>query len=197
MRFRDKISYGLFALAFLLVFPVLVSSVDCASEQEISFEILEMGDYSGYGEEAYIVVRDEDEWINLWERHTIIREPQEFPPYIDFSRSIVICAFMGKRSTTGYSIFIERVWTDGEHVFVEVAKRGPPEGFATNQMVTYPYIMAVMERVDMPFVFRVVEEDGKMSEYILTEYGAALFQSFLLVFLLVVTVLIIKRLNLS
>jgi hypothetical protein len=41
---------------------------------------------------------------------------------------MVICAFMGQRPTTGYSIDIERIWTDGEKVFVEVVKRRPPEG---------------------------------------------------------------------
>lgn len=193
MRLRDKICYGLSALILLLVFFMFVLGNVCASEQEIGFEILERGDCSGYSEEAYIVVKTESEWITIWERHTLIRVPQESPPYIDFSRSFVVCTFMGRCPTTGYFIDIERVWTDGEHVFVKVTKHGPPEGFLTNPMITCPYIMILMEKVDMPFVFCVVGEDGETREHILTEYPQNFFSSVLFIFLLLVAVALIVR----
>ncbi|MBS7621052.1 protease complex subunit PrcB family protein, partial [Candidatus Bathyarchaeota archaeon] len=48
---------------------------------------------------------------------------------------------MGQRPTTGYSIDVERIWTDGEHIFVEVVRRDPPEGFVVGEMITCPYVM--------------------------------------------------------
>ncbi|MCS7124117.1 MAG: protease complex subunit PrcB family protein [Candidatus Bathyarchaeota archaeon] len=143
-----------------------------ASDRDIPFEVLEKGDVSGFVEEAYFVVKDEIDWVRFWERHTSVREPRP-PPLIDFSRSVVVCAFMGQCPTTGYSISIERIWTDGEYVFVEVFKRCPPKDLAVCQMVTYPYVIVLMDKADMHFVFRVVDENGETAEYMLSEYPLA------------------------
>ncbi|MEM2280604.1 MAG: protease complex subunit PrcB family protein [Candidatus Bathyarchaeia archaeon] len=165
-----------------------------ASGQEIKFEILEKGDCSGYCEEAYIVVKTEAEWVKIWERHTFIRMPHEPPPCINFSRSLVVCAFMGKRPTTGYSINIERVWTDGEHVYVKVVKQSPYEGLVTCQMVTCPYVMILMEKMDIPFVFWIVDENGETGKHKLTEYSPAVLSGIMLT-LLLMTTLIVKKLR--
>ncbi|MBS7636939.1 protease complex subunit PrcB family protein [Candidatus Bathyarchaeota archaeon] len=108
--------------------------------------------------------------MNVWERHTLIRVPQESPPSIDFSKKLVVCAFMGQRPTTGYSIYVERIWTDGEHIFVEVVRRGPPEGFVVGEMITCPYVMVLIEKTDMPFVFHVVDENGDRVKTIFSEF---------------------------
>lgn len=47
----------------LLMLGVAFLNGGYASEsQEVKFEIIESGDISGYGEEAYFVVRTESEW---------------------------------------------------------------------------------------------------------------------------------------
>jgi len=151
-----------------------------ASEREVHFEILERGDFSGYGEEAYIVVTNEYEWITLWEKHILLREPKEPLPSIDFSRSLVVCAFMGKCPTTGYSIDIKRIWTDGEQVFVEVVKCGPHEGFAVGEMITCPYVMALTEKTDMPFVFQVLDV-GNGTAAMLAEFSSSAVMTLIVV----------------
>jgi len=169
----------------LSVCSILMFENGCfAAEQEIEFEILDVGDVSGYGEEAYLVVKSEDEWENVWKKHTSVCEPQEQPPEVDFAKNFVVCAFMGMRLTTGYSINVERVWTDGENVFVEVVKRCPPEGLVVCEMVTCPYVMVLMERMDMPFVFQVVDENGETAEYVLGEFPSAKFAFLIFAFLL-------------
>jgi len=169
----------------LLVCSILMFENSCfAAEQEIKFEILDMGDVSGYGEETYLVVKSEDEWENVWKKHTSVCEPQEQPPEVDFAKNFVICAFMGMRPTTGYSINVERIWTDGEKVFVEVVKRRPPEGLVVCEMVTCPYVMVLVERTEMHFVFQVVDENGETSDYVMSEFPSAKFTLLIFVFLL-------------
>ncbi|MEM0057605.1 MAG: protease complex subunit PrcB family protein [Candidatus Bathyarchaeia archaeon] len=129
--------------------------------------------------------------MRVWERHTLIFEPMEPPPSIDFSRNIVVCAFMGQCPTTGYSIDVERIWTDGEQVFVEVVKRGPAEGFAVGQMITCPYVMILVEKTGMPFVFNIIDEE--VPKYVLTEFfSLALWITLLAAF---VVVLVLKAQN--
>lgn len=194
MRLKYKIRYVSFALIlFLLVISVFALSKVHAYEQEIGFEILERGDCSGYGEEAYIVVKNDAEWITIWERHTLIREPQEPPPSVDFSVNFVVCAFMGRCPTTGYSIDVERIWTDGEQVFVKVVRRGPPDGFAVGEMITCPYVMVLVEKIDMPFVFHVNESEGGV-EAVFSEFPSAVLPVIMFVFLcLMVFVLKAKK----
>jgi len=187
----------LFILILLLVCAVLTFENNCfAEEQEIEFEILNVGDVSGYRKEGYLVVKSEADWVNVWEKHTSVCEPQEQPPEIDFSRNFVVCAFMGARPTTGYSINVERIWTDGEKVFVEVVKRCPFEGLVVCEMMTCPYVMVLVERTEMHFVFQVADENGGTAEYVLSEFPLANFAVLLFAFLLAVVVMLkIKKIR--
>lgn len=194
MRLKDKSCVVLLFFTILLVSSLCgLENVCFALEREIEFGILEKGDVSGYCEEAYFIVENEADWVMVWERHTLIFEPREPPPSIDFSRNIVVCAFMGQCPTTGYSIDIERIWTNGEQVFVEVVKRCPPEGFAVGQMITCPYAMVLVEKNGMPFVFQVNErEDG--AETVFSEFPSAALSIMIFVFIcLMVLMLKIKK----
>jgi len=176
----------------LLVVSVSFFKSGYSYEKEIAFEIMEKGDISGCCEEKYIVVGNEDEWSEVWKRHTFMREPAEPPPEIDFSKFMVVCAFMGRRPTTGYSVDIGRIWTDGEKVFVDVVKYCPPEGLVVCEMLTCPYVMVLVERMDMPFVFQVIDENGG-TEYVVSEFPLAKFAFLLFVLLLVVVVALRMR----
>jgi hypothetical protein len=186
---RLKCRVGLLFIMVLLVASMLFFKNGYSNgEKDIVFEILEKGDVSGCCEENYVVVGNEDEWVSVWERHALIREPAEPPPEIDFSKFMVVCAFMGRRPTTGYSIDIKRIWTDGEKVFVEVVKSCPPEGLVVCEMVTCPYVMVLVERTDMHFVFQVVDENGGTAEYVLSEFPLAKFAFLIFAFLLAAAV---------
>ena len=86
--------------------------------------------------------------------------------------------------TTGYSINVERIWTDGEKVFVDVVKRCPTEGLVVCEMVTCPYVIVLVERTEMHFVFQVVNENGGTAEYVLSEFPSAKFVFLIFAFLL-------------
>ncbi len=163
-------------LAFLLIFmlgtvsPAFIWSY--ASENfEIEFEVIGIGDMSGYCEEAYLVVRTETEWEAIWEKHTLSELSATPHPRIDFTGSIVVCAFMGRRPTAGYSISIQRIWTDGKQVHVEIAKSSPPEDFAVAQVITCLFTFAMLEKTDLHFIFQATEENWSTNEYVLPEFS--------------------------
>lgn len=170
---------------------VSLVNVCFASDQEIEFKILEKGDVSGYCEEAYFVVKNVADWVIVWERHTSIREPKEPPPSINFSANFVVCAFMGQRPTTCYSIDVDRIWTNGELVFVEIVKHVPHKGFATGQIITYPYVMVLMEKTDMSFVFNITDEEVPKS--IVTEFSSSALWIILIVVFMMFLVLKAKN----
>ncbi len=177
MRLKCEACLVLFLSILILVvsvFSVFVGEGVASEGRELEFEILEMGDISGYGEEAYIVVRTEAEWENVWERHTVIQVSPEPLPEVNFSTHMLVCAFMGKRTTSGYSIAIEGIWDDGETVHVEVTKYSPPEDFVVAQVLTCPYVIVLMERTDLHFIFTIADENGAISEYVLPEFPSIL-----------------------
>ncbi len=182
---------GIKAVAVLL--SLLASFAAChltfGEAQDLEFEVLLSGDLSGYVLEKYIVVRTVDVWNEVWENHnaplaldregvivwnscavSMLDDTCSFD--VDFSRKMVVCAFMGERRTAGYSISVERIWVVNETMHVQVPKHSPPQDKAVAQVITYPYVFAAVETNDLDVVFEVVEEDGSMRRLVLPEISA-------------------------
>lgn len=175
MSFKNELCLvGFLVLLMLGTTSLIIEGSQASTEQDVQFKVIDWGDRSGYTEETYLIVRTEAEWAKAWEKHTALHIPKTQHPKIIFSRNIVICAFMGKCPTTGYSISVERIWTDGERIHVEIAKYSPPKN-AIGQVVTHPYVFTSLERTDLEVVFRVTEEDGTINEYILPEFPMVTF----------------------
>jgi hypothetical protein len=162
------IAFTLFIL-FLLFTPLFLKTGQATENQSIEFNIIGFGDISGYAEETYVIIETEAEWAEMWKKHTITYGPSPSPE-IDFSKHSVICAFMGRRSTTGYSISIERIWANGEKIHVEIIKSDPPKDFLVSYMLTHPFVFASIEKTSLDFVFEITEEDGTITEYVLPEF---------------------------
>lgn len=157
--------------AFLLVLSVLgltsqAVRIGHASEsQNVEFEVLDHGDLSGYIEETYLVISTESEWARVWEKHISPYMPKKPYPEIIFSKTMVICAFMGKRLTTGYSISLDRIWAEDERMQVVIVKHSPPKHAIVGEVLTYPYIFVSINRTDLEIIFKITEERGKIYEF--------------------------------
>jgi len=176
MRFKNELCLvGFLVLLMLGTTSLIIEGSQASTEQDIQFKVIDWGDHSGYLEEAYLIVRTEAEWAEVWEKHTALCMPKTQCPKIVVSKNMVICAFMGQRPTTGYSISVERIWTDGERIHVEIAKYSPPKNAIVGEVLTYPYVFTSLERTDLEVAFRVTEEDGTVNEYILPEFPMVTF----------------------
>lgn len=183
----------LLAVLFLTVASLVLKIGQASEIRDVEFEVIEFGDVSGYGEEMYIVIETEAEWTEIWEKHTIVYNSPSLYPKIDFSRFTVICAFMGRRSTTGYSISIERIWANEKRIHVEITKSSPPKNFVVAYMLTYPCVFASLEKTDLDFVFDVTEEDGTTIEYLLPEFSTTVFTLTAFITLSVIIVVLTRK----
>jgi len=176
MRFKNELCLvGFLAFLMLGMTSLIVEGSQASTEQDVQFRVIDWGHQSGYLEETYLIVRNEAEWAKVWEKHIALCIPKTQYPKIVFSKNMVICAFMGNRPTTGYSISVERIWTDGERIHVEIAKCSPPKDAIVGQVLTHPYVFTSIERTDLEVVFRVTEEDGTINEYTLPEFPMVTF----------------------
>lgn len=73
----------------------------------------------------------------------------------------------GEKLTGGYNVDITDINVTDENVEVSVDFKAPKEGDIVTQAITYPYDLEVMEKVDLPIVFKVSGDE----EYLMTLQG--------------------------
>ena len=117
------------------------------------------GHSAGIREKLCVAVRSQQEWINLWVKHTAGRA--ETRPAVDFTKEMVVAVFLGVRNTGGYKVDV-KVMADPiepkSHIVVFYREVPPQAGFNV-QMVTQPFIMVkVPKKPKVDF-----EEDGAVS----------------------------------
>jgi len=170
MRRKGALYFAVFlALLLIVIFPHTHVISEASESQDIEFEVISCGDISGYVEETYVLVKDEVQWAEVWEKHTGPYVNEKPCPEIVFSEKMVACAFMGQRHTAGYRISLEKIWADEEKVHVEIVKDAPPKDSVVAQVLTYPYVFVSLERTDADVVFHVTEENGTIVDYLLPE----------------------------
>lgn len=183
-----------------MVFFLLLAAIHAvlwqvrASElQELDFEVIVWGDQSGYVEEAFLVVRTEAEWAAIWERHTLMDMPSVPYPEIAFSESMVICIFMGTCPTAGYSVSLEGIRLEVDHIRVEVVKHSPRNQTLVAQILTHPYVFALLKSFDVPVIFDTSGESGMNQQPLIHElYSSAVTITLFLVFSALLAALVRK-----
>jgi hypothetical protein len=72
------------------------------------------------------------------------------PPRVDFDRREVVVVSLGPRSSTGYSLRVERVVERRREIDVYLQERTPSLGDPVEPRVTYPYRAITIERSRKP-----------------------------------------------
>jgi hypothetical protein len=96
---------------------------------------LDKGDQSNVDDARQVVVRTEAEWVKLWNQHS----PDHKRPAVDFSRQMVIGAFMGSRPTAGFSIDILSTIQANGVLTVRYREVIPTRNAVTAQVITSPF----------------------------------------------------------
>ncbi len=117
-------------------------------DREVPFSTVDRGVTSGIKEAGFFVLRTEEEWQRFWRRHA-----SSDPPVVDFSREMVIAAFMGEQRTGGFSIEIQKVEDKGGLLKVLVQKTLPAPESPVLQVLTQPYHIIKLAKTELPVRF--------------------------------------------
>jgi protease stability complex PrcB-like protein len=112
--------------------------------QSVPFKKLVRGQQSFIEAAREVVVRTADEWTALWKQHA----PDQRPPVVDFTRSMVVGIFVGSRPTGGHSVEITRVDREGSDLVVTYRERQPGNSDIVTQVITMPYELVTIDRFD-------------------------------------------------
>lgn len=125
----------------------------------IAFGTLDQGSYSGYRDRAALVIRTEEEWQQVWERHTALLTPQpersvvDFDKEVDFDTEMVLAVFLGERPTGGFAIEITAIHKRPDTLRVLVEETAPDPDAMVTQVLTQPYHVVRLPRIDLPVEF--------------------------------------------
>lgn len=134
------------------------SELSVSKIRELMFKTIAKGYYSGHDERKNYVIINKDDWKNLWDKVNSIITPKPFLAEIDFSRNMIVAVFQGAQSTGGYAIDIVKVVETGNTLEVFVQEISPGRGCGVTFVVTQPYHIIEVQRVDKKVIFRIEKE---------------------------------------
>ena len=106
---------------------------------DTKFETIGQGKYCGHNTTAEYVIRDASAWQDLWKQTKSNSFPQPAVPEIDFSKEMVLGAYLGQRRRGGYGIEISKVQERGNCLEVYIKESTPKPGMMTTMALTQPY----------------------------------------------------------
>ena len=132
---------------------IAMAAGDPQPAKPVSFQTVDKGIYSGVKERLQIVIREQSEWKDFWQRHASIKANQPPPPTINFGDQIVVAVFLGDKSTGGYEIAIISAERSNGVLTVSFSEKEPRPGAITTQAFTQPFHIV---RVAIPRAEKVV-----------------------------------------
>ena len=150
-------------IIIFLMIPALVLTVSffmgCKAydekgyQEELGFTSISMGQTSSISKARQLVIRDEQEFADIWQDIDAARSL----PEIDFEEEMVIAVFMGEKPTGGYSIEIDSIYEYPDRIVVNVVETEPDPDDMTTQALTYPYHIVTTANTEREVKFESIE----------------------------------------
>lgn len=107
----------------------------------------------GLNEPTQRAVTTRSEFLKVWSQIHFYSPRAPSPPYIDFSKEMILVNGLGQRSSGGYSIRAQRIEDDGATILVSSLTRSPGPNCMTTATFTSPVELIRMERTSKPVRF--------------------------------------------
>jgi len=115
---------------------------------------LAQGSYSGIDAQRFEVIEEAASFAALWREHSAIVSPPPPLPPVDFTREVVVAAFIGQRCSGGSSVAIEKLSGDNP-VTVEIVIKTPAADCPVSLALSQPFQLAAAPRRKGPWRFHV------------------------------------------
>ncbi len=126
------------------------------ASDDLPFVVIDSGTSSGITTREKYVIKDDAQWLALWQKHAAADLPGRQAPHVDFNSEIVIAVFAGEHHPPGCSIKIDSIKKAENTVIVLVSETGP--GADANRSPspvgdTQPYCITRAAQTALPVVF--------------------------------------------
>ncbi len=100
---------------------------------------------SGMTRNRTILITSQKSLARIWSEIWKIRINPPPPPYVDFSRQVVVAYSLGTQTTGGYAVRIQEVKREGNILRAHVSIKRPSAGTGLTQALTQPYSLVVVD----------------------------------------------------
>jgi hypothetical protein len=133
---------------------MLIAAALMQAPSSVPMRSIEKSSQSFIDTARQVTVRTPAEWSALWKQHA----PNRPLPDVDFSREMVVGVFLGSRSSAGYSVEIVGVDKEpGDGLVVRYKETAPGRSSVTAQIITTPYHLVAVPRVNGAVRFEKVD----------------------------------------
>jgi hypothetical protein len=106
--------------------------------------MLDRGTHSNIDSAQQVVVRSAADWGALWKKHA----PERPLPAVDFAKETVAAVFLGTRNTGGFGVEIVGAGQKAGTFVVQYRETKPGADTITAQVITSPFLLVAMPKVD-------------------------------------------------
>jgi hypothetical protein len=110
-------------------------------------------DTSGIKEKLHLVIRDRSAWLDVWK---VIHErnvPLPRLPEIDFSREMIVVVGLGQKSSSGYTILVDRAYEENNELAIDVVSGSPERHCVVLTWLTQPVDIVRLPRTERSVIF--------------------------------------------
>lgn len=120
----------------------------------------------GISQRSRLVIRNRDEFNELWKQLTGSGSYKPPLPEVDFSREMLVVAAMGQKPSSGYEIIIEGACEVDNQIEVLVRSVDFLKCGLQLGILTAPVDIVRLPRTELPVVFRETEESSDCKEFL-------------------------------
>jgi hypothetical protein len=134
-----------------------------APNEELIWDVLaEGGQATGVEQAEYVLISNEDQLLNFWNRAYGSQLSVPPLPNVDFRRETIVAAFIGSKPTGGYGLGVDEVTLEGNDAYIDLTETAPAADAITTQALTSPWVMLRILRGDINAAWFRNSQDGAL-----------------------------------
>lgn len=110
------------------------------------YVVLEKGFQCAIKVEKHQLITAKEDFENVWKENFSLSFQVPVIPEIDFSKKMVIAAWMGEKNTGGFEIDLQSINIDKEIMVITIKQIQPGKTCITTMAIEHPFIFAVTDK---------------------------------------------------
>jgi hypothetical protein len=131
---------------FILLLALFLMSCATNNKSMVDYKILYSGQNGITDEVDYILIKNNQDYIDIIEKLNVNEDSYNELLNIDFSKNNICILLLGQRNTGGYSIEVESLKFVKKVLYIKTKEIGPAKGEMVTMALTNPYCIVVIPK---------------------------------------------------
>ena len=137
---------------YILLLALFLMSCATNNKNMVDYKILYSGQNGITEEVDYILIKNNQNYIDIIEKLNVNEDSYNELLNIDFSKNNICILLLGQRNTGGYSIEVESLKFVKKVLYIKTKEIGPAKGEIVTMALTNPYCIVVIPKTNQIIV---------------------------------------------